>query len=220
MDKMKGLRVAILIENGFEQVEMEEPRKALQDAGAEAKIVSPSDKEVRGWKFKEWGDAFPVDVKLDDAEPEDFDALLLPGGVMNPDRLRMNPKAVAFVKSFFDAEKPVAVICHGPWTIVEAGEAKGRRITSWPSVKTDLRNAGAEWVDEEVVVDRNLVSSRKPDDIPAFNRAMIELFSGARSGERGRGPEVQEEKPVSRRVPRTKQRQTGLRSRSTSPRSR
>ncbi len=124
MDKMKGMRVAILIENGFEQVEMEEPRKALQDAGAEAKIVSPSDKQVRGWKFKEWGDAFPVDVKLDDAEPEDFDALLLPGGVMNPDRLRMNPKAVAFVKAFFEAEKPVAVICHGPWTIVEAGEAK------------------------------------------------------------------------------------------------
>ncbi len=220
MEKMKGMKVAILIENGFEQVEMEEPRKALEEVGAETKIVSPADREVRGWKFKEWGDTFPVDVKLDEAKPEDFDALLLPGGVMNPDRLRMNPKAVAFVKSFFDDKKPVAVICHGPWTIVEAGAAKGRRITSWPSVKTDLRNAGAEWVDQEVVVDRNLVSSRKPDDIPAFNRAMIELFSGTHAEERGREREVREEKPVSRRAPRRKQRQTGVRSRSTSPRSR
>jgi protease I len=118
-----------------------------------------------------------VDVQLDDADPESFNALLLPGGVMNPDTLRMQPKAVAFAKAFFDADKPVAVICHGPWTVIEAGAAKGRRIASWPSLKTDLRNAGAEWVNREVVVDGNLVSSRQPDDIPSFNREMLKLFS-------------------------------------------
>jgi protease I len=139
---------------------------------------------VRGRKFKEWGDELPVDVPLAQARPDDFDALLLPGGVMNPDRLRKQPEAVAFVKHFFDAGKPVAVICHGPWTIVEAGAARGRTITSWPSLRTDLRNAGAEWVDREVVVDRNLVSSRKPDDFPAFNREMTRLFAGARAGAR------------------------------------
>jgi len=143
--------------------------------------VSPKNDEVRGWKFTEWGDKFPVDKPLTDAQADDFDALLLPGGVMNPDKLRMEPKAVAFVKHFFDANKPVAVICHGPWTIIEAGAARGRRIASWPSLKTDLRNAGAEWVDEEVVTDEDVVSSRKPDDIPAFNRGMIELFSRSKS---------------------------------------
>jgi protease I len=121
----------------------------------------------------------PVDVPLDRAQPQDFDALLLPGGVINPDTLRMQPAAVEFVRAFFDADKPVAVICHGPWTVIEAGAARGRRIASWPSLNTDLRNAGAEWVDEEVVVDRNLVSSRQPDDIPAFNREMVRLFSQA-----------------------------------------
>lgn len=124
---------------------------------------------------------FPVDVKLGEAKPQDFDALLLPGGVINPDTLRMQPKAVAFVKAFFDAGKPVASICHGPWTVIEGGAARGRRMTSWPSLKTDLRNAGADWVDEEVVVDRGLVTSRSPDDIPAFNREMIKLFSDARA---------------------------------------
>jgi protease I len=180
MENLKGLRVAILIEDGFEQVEMVEPRKALDEAGAETRIVSPRSERVRGWNFTNCGESFPVDVALERAEPRDFDALLLPGGVMNPDRLRMQPKAVEFVKTFFDAGKPVAVICHGPWTIIEAGAARGRRIASWPSLKTDLRNAGAEWVDEEAVVDKKLVSSRKPDDIPAFNRAMIEQFSQAR----------------------------------------
>ncbi len=179
MNNLKGLKVAILVENGFEQVEMTEPRKALDRAGAETKIVSPAGDEVRGWKFREWGDSFPVDVKLDQARPENFDALLLPGGVVNPDRLRMNPKAVAFVRAFFEQHKPVASICHGPWMVIEAGAARGRRIASWPSLRTDVRNAGAEWVDQEVVVDRNLVTSRKPDDIPAFNREMIELFSHA-----------------------------------------
>jgi protease I len=179
-ETLMGLRVAILIEDGFEQVEMVEPRKALDQASAETRIVSPSDTHVRAWNHTDWGDEFPVDVALDQAKPHDFDALLLPGGVMNPDTLRTEPKAVAFAKAFFDAGKPVAAICHGPWTIIETGAARGRRIASWPSLKTDLRNAGAEWMDQQVVVDGNLVSSRKPDDIPAFNRAMINVFGQAR----------------------------------------
>jgi protease I len=179
MENIKGMKVAILIEDGFEQVEMVEPRKALDQAGAKTSIVSPRNERVRGWKFTEWGDTFPVDVALDEARAEDFDALLLPGGVLNPDRLRMQPKAVAFAKAFFEAGKPVAAICHGPWLVVETGHARGRKIASWPSIKTDLRNAGAEWIDQEAVVDGNLVSSRKPDDIPAFNRAMIDLFKNA-----------------------------------------
>jgi len=179
-DNLKGMKIAILVEDGFEQVELTEPRKALDQAGAQTQIVSPKDKQVRGWKFKEWGDEMPVDVPLDRARADDFDALLLPGGVINPDKLRMQPKAVEFVKSFFDAGKPVAAICHGPWSVIEAGAARGRRIASWPSIKTDLRNAGAEWVDQEVVVDENLVTSRKPDDIPGFNREMINLFSRMR----------------------------------------
>ena len=176
-ENLEGLKVAILVDDGFEQVELIEPRKALDQAGAETRIVSPKGERVRGWNFTEWGDELPVDVPLDGAKPDDFDALLLPGGVLNPDALRMQPKAVAFVKAFFDAGKPVASICHGPWTVIEAGAAQGRRIASWPSLKTDLRNAGAEWVDQEVVVDGNLVTSRKPDDIPAFNLAMIDLFA-------------------------------------------
>jgi protease I len=180
MHHLNGVKVAILVTDGFEQVELTDPRKALDAAGAETKIVSPKQEKVRGWNFTDWGDEFPVDIALDRARPEDFAALLLPGGVMNPDTLRMLPDAVDFVKAFFDAGKPVASICHGPWTVIEAGAARGRRIAAWPSLKTDLRNAGAEWVNEEVVVDGNLVTSRKPDDIPAFNRETIELFSGAR----------------------------------------
>ena len=179
MENLKGLKVAILITDGFEEVEMVKPRQALKDAGAETKIVSIKGPRVRSWMTTEWGEEYPVDVTLDQARPEDFDALLLPGGVMNPDKLRMEAKAVAFVRHFFEREKAVAVICHAPWTVIEAGAAKGRRMTSWPSLKTDLGNAGAEWVDEEVVTDGNLVSSRKPDDIPAFNREMIRVFSGA-----------------------------------------
>jgi len=179
-ENLRGLKVAILIEDGFEQVEMVEPRKALDDVGAETYIVSPRDEEVRSWVFKEWGEKFPVDTPLDEARPDDYDALLLPGGVVNPDKLRMRPKAVEFVKAFFDAGKPVASICHGPWMVIEAGAARGRRIASWPSLKTDVRNAGGEWVDQEVVVDGALVTSRKPDDIPAFNREMITLFGKAR----------------------------------------
>ena len=178
-DNVKGLKVAILITDGFEEVEMVKPREVLDKAGAETKIVSPKEGKVRSWNHTEWGKEYPVDRPLGEAEPDDFQALLLPGGVMNPDKLRMEPKAVEFVKSFFDSDKPVAVICHGPWTVIEAGAATGRRITSWPSLKSDLSNAGADWVDEEVVVDGNLVSSRKPDDLPAFTREMIKLFSSA-----------------------------------------
>ena len=179
-ETLGGLKVAILVTDGFEQVEMTEPRRTLDEAGAETRLVSPNDGRVKGWNFTEWGDTFPVDVPLDRARPKDFDALLLPGGVINPDTLRMLPEAVAFVKAFFDAGKPVASICHGPWTVIEAGAARGRRMTSWPSLKTDLLNAGAEWVDQEVVVDRGLVTSRKPDDIPAFNLAVVKLFASAR----------------------------------------
>lgn len=180
-EKLNGLRVAILATNGFEQSELIEPRKALDAAGANTEVVSPQQGKVRGWNHKEWGQEVAVDQPLESADPKDYDALLLPGGVMNPDNLRMDPKAVAFVKSFFDAGKPVGAICHGPWTVIEAGAAKGHRLTSWPSLKTDLHNAGAEWVDEEVVVDENLVTSRKPDDIPAFNRELIKLFAQAQT---------------------------------------
>jgi protease I len=179
MENLKGLKVAILVTDGFEQVELLEPRKALDQVGAETRVVSPKDQRVTAWKFTDWGEVITVDVPLDKASSRNFDALLLPGGVMNPDALRLIPKAVAFIKEFFDAGKPVAAICHGPWTVIEAGAAKGRRMASWPSLKTDLRNAGAEWMDQQVVVDKNLVSSRKPDDIPAFNREMIKLFGQA-----------------------------------------
>lgn len=173
---IKNLKVAILVAEGFEQRELTEPREALEDAGATTQIVSPADGEVEGWNHFDKGDKFPVDVPLDEAKAENFDALLLPGGVANPDQLRMKPEALDFIRSFFEAGKPVAVICHGPWTLIEADVVRGRTITSWPSLKTDLINAGAEWVDEEVVVDNGLISSRKPDDIPAFNQKMIEEF--------------------------------------------
>ena len=179
-ETLNGLKVAILVTDGFEQIEMTEPRKALDGAGAATRLVSPKDGQVKAWKFAEWGDTFLVDMPLGSARPENFDALLLPGGVINPDKLRMLPEAVAFAKAFFDAGKPVASICHGPWTIIEAGAAQGRRLTSWPSLKTDLENAGAEWVDQQVVVDQGLVTSRKPDDIPAFNPEVIKLFASAR----------------------------------------
>lgn len=180
-ETLSGLKVAILVADGFEQVEMTEPRQALDDAGADTEIVSPREDQVKAWRFTEWGDSFPVDTPLAGARFDDYDALLLPGGVINPDTLRTLPEAVSFVKAFFDAGKPVASICHGPWTIIEARAASGRRLTSWPSLRTDLQNAGADWVDEQVVVDRGLVTSRNPGDIPAFNPAMIDLFAGARS---------------------------------------
>ena len=174
---LDGFNIAILATDGFEQSELMEPRKALIAAGASVKIVSPKPGALRGWNHKQWADDLVrVDLTLDEADPKDFDALVLPGGVMNPDTLRTLPKAVAFVKAFFDADKPVGAICHGPWTIIEAGAAPGRHMTSWPSLKTDIENADAHWVDEEVVVDGNLVTSRKPDDLPAFNREIVKLF--------------------------------------------
>lgn len=182
--KLVGKKIAILVADGFEQVELDKPRKALDEAGAVTQIISPAGKKVKGWNHTEWGEEIDVDIALDKANPADYDALQLPGGVMNPDHLRMNPKAVAFVKHFFDAGKPVAAICHAPWTLIEAGVVRGRKMTSWPSVKTDLINAGAEWIDEKAVRDGNLVTSRKPDDIPAFNEEMISLFAEATSSAR------------------------------------
>lgn len=177
--KLHGKRIAILATDGFEQSELIEPRKALDQAGAETTLISPHDGKVKGWDHTRWGEELDVDVRLNEANPEDFDALVLPGGVMNPDRLRMLPEAVDFVRAFFEQDKPVAAICHGPWTIVEAGCARGKKIAAWPSLRTDLQNAGAEFVDREVVVDGKLVSSRKPDDLPAFNLEMIALFAKA-----------------------------------------
>ena len=182
MAALGGKRVAILVAEGFEQVEMTAPRKALQDAGAATKIVSPAKGEVQGWNHFDKGDRFAVDVPLEQARAEEFDALLLPGGVANPDQLRMNPKAVQFVRSFCDAGKPIGVICHGPWTLIDAGAVEGRTITSWPSLKTDLENAGAKWIDQEVVVDHGLVSSRNPKDIPAFSRKIVEEFAEGSHG--------------------------------------
>ena len=178
-DRLRGVRVAILATDGFEQAELMEPRRALDAAGADTAVISPKQGKVRGWKMKEWGEEVEVDQALDAADPKNYDALLLPGGVINADALRMQPKAVKFVKAFFDDDKPVGVICHAPWALIESGVVRGHRMTSWPSLKTDLTNAGAQWVDEEVVVDGKLVTSRKPDDIPAFNREITRLFSAA-----------------------------------------
>jgi protease I len=180
MATLDGLKVAILAAEGFEQAELLEPRKALDEAGAKTSVVSPAQGEVQGWKHFDKGDKVRVDVPLDQANADDFDALLLPGGVANPDQLRTLPKAVEFVRKFFDAGKPVAAICHAPWTLIEADAVRGRTVTSWPSLKTDLTNAGATWVDREVVTDNGLVTSRKPADIPAFNRKMIEEFGEGR----------------------------------------
>jgi protease I len=174
-DTLKGKNVAILVANeGIEQVELTEPRKALEEAGATVELLAPEAGEAQAFNHLDKADSFPVDRVVGDADASDYDALMLPGGVANPDNLRTHPEAVAFVRAFFDAGKPVAAICHAPWTLVEADVLKGRTITSWPSLQTDVRNAGATWVDEEVVVDEGLVTSRKPDDIPAFNAKMVE----------------------------------------------
>jgi protease I len=185
MNELNGRRVAILVADGFEQVEMTDPRKALDDAGAKTDLISPAGSTVKGWEMTDWGDKFPVDVELSKADPDNYDALLLPGGVMNPDKLRQDSKAKRFVQAFVDAGKPIAAICHGPWTLIETGVVHGRQMTSWPSLQTDLRNAGANWVDREVVVDNGLVTSRKPDDIPAFNKKMIEEFREGIHGAHG-----------------------------------
>jgi len=177
--RLDGKKVAILVANGFEQIELTAPKEALEREGAKTYIVSPEPNRVRGWQHTNWGDEFPVDMSVDSANPSDYDALLLPGGVMNPDKMRMIPSCVQFVKAFFDQGKPVAAICHGPWILINAGVVARRTVTSWPSLQADLRNAGANWVDQEVVKDANLITSRKPDDIPAFNQAIIEAFSMA-----------------------------------------
>ncbi|AHE68082.1 type 1 glutamine amidotransferase domain-containing protein [Legionella oakridgensis] len=176
MEKLKGQTIAILVANGFEQVEMEKPRQALEKEGAKTILISPEKHEVQGSHHMDKGNKFPVDVHLEDANADDYSALLLPGGVFNPDHLRLLPKAISFVKEIARQKKPIAAICHGPWLLINAEIAKGHKLTSWPSIKLDLINAGAHWVDEPVVSDKHLVTSRKPDDIPQFNEAMIKLF--------------------------------------------
>ncbi len=166
-------RIAILATDGFEQSELMEPRRLLQEAGFQVDVIAPKGGEIRGWNEKDWGDTVAVDVELSSASPDDYDALVLPGGQINPDKLRMEAAAVEFVRAFDQAGKPLAAICHGPWLLVEAGAAKGRQVTSWPSVRTDLVNAGAQWKDAEVVTDGHLITSRKPDDIPAFTKAVV-----------------------------------------------
>lgn len=176
MDNIKEKRIAFLVANGFEEVELSEPKKALDQAGAITKIVSIEKDKVKAWDKTDWGKEYTVDVHIDNAQANDFDAIVLPGGQLNPDFLRVNTKAVNFVKSFAQQHKLIAAICHGPWTLIEADLVRGKRMTSYPSIQTDLKNAGANWVDEEVVEDQGIISSRKPDDIPAFNKAIIEAF--------------------------------------------
>jgi protease I len=178
--ELGGKRVAFLFTEGVEQVELTEPLKAVRDAGADVDLVSLATGEVEMWNHFDKGDKITADLAVSDADASDYDALVLPGGVANPDQLRMDKDAVAFVRAFFEQDKPVGVICHGPWLLVEADVARGRKVTSWPSVRTDLRNAGAEWVDEEVVVDKGLVTSRKPDDLPAFCAKIVEEFAEGR----------------------------------------
>ena len=175
--KLDGKKVAILAADMFERVELEEPRKALEEAGATTEVISIHDGEIQGFDHFDPADTVKVDRTVEEASVDDYDALLIPGGVGNPDQLRGDENAVGFVREFFASNKPMAVICHGPWVLVEAGVVRGRKLTSWPTLQTDIRNAGGEWVDEEVVVDDGIVTSRKPDDIPAFNREMISLFA-------------------------------------------
>jgi protease I len=175
--KLHGKKIAIVATDGFEQVELTEPKKALETAGATVHVISPKSGQIKGWNHTDWGDKTSVDKTLDEVKAGDYDGLVLPGGQINPDKLRIEPKAVAFVTEFFNSGKPIGAICHGPWLLVEADVVKRRTLTSWPSVRTDIRNAGGHWVDEEVVTDQNLTTSRKPDDIPAFNERLIREFS-------------------------------------------
>ncbi len=179
--QLDGKRIAMLATDGFEQVELTEPKKNLEKAGAKVTVLSveKTPKEIKGWKFIDWGDKVKVDGLVSEANPDDFDALVLPGGQINPDKLRMDKDAVNFVKRFAETGKTVAAICHGPWMLVEADLVRGKTMTSWPSVHTDLKNAGANWVDREVVQDGQFITSRKPDDIPAFSEKIIEAVSGA-----------------------------------------
>jgi protease I len=174
MSTLNGKKVAIITENGFEEVELTGPKQALEQAGAQVDIVSPQREKVRAWDHDHWSIVLPVDVPLKDARAEDYDALVVPGGVLNPDKMRMNKDCVEFAQHFLEAGKPVAAICHGPQLLIETGLLSGRKMTSYPSVQTDLKNAGVEWVDQEVVVDKGLVTSRSPKDLEAFNKKMIE----------------------------------------------
>jgi protease I len=174
MAQLKDLKVAILTENGFEEVELTSPKEAMENAGVKVEIVSPQAKEVKAWKEKDWGITIKTDVELSKADPENYDGLMLPGGVMNPDKLRTNPQAIEFIKHFLDAGKPLAAICHAPQSLIETGLIDGRRMTSYPSIKTDLINAGVQWEDKEVVVDHGLVTSRSPKDLNAFNKKLLE----------------------------------------------
>jgi protease I len=194
---LNGKKVAILATNGVEHSELTEPRKALDAAHANTTLISPKAGTIKSWQKGNWAAEIPVDLTLDAARPEDFDALLLPGGVMNPDQLRQDERAVRFVRQMFNAGKPIAAICHGPWLLVEADVVRNRTLTSWPSLKTDIRNAGGDWVGREVVTDMGLVTSRKPDDIPAFNSKMTEEFAeGSHERERaGERTKMTEERP-------------------------
>jgi len=178
--QLEGKKIAMIATDGFEQSELTGPKKNLEEAGATVTVLSveKTPKEIKGWDMTDWGATVKVDGLVKDAKPEEFDALVLPGGVMNPDKLRMDKAVVAFVKEFAASGKPTAAICHGPWTLIEADVVRGKTMTSWPSVSTDLKNAGAKWVDKEVVADGNLITSRKPDDIPAFSEKIIEMMSG------------------------------------------
>lgn len=180
MAKLENKKVAVLATDGFEQSELEKPVAALKDAGATVEIVSIKPGKIKGWDEKNWGKEVTVDKTLDQVSSNDYDALVLPGGVMNPDTLRTNKAAVAFAKAFMDAKKPVSAICHGPWLLAEADAVQGRKMTSYQSIQTDLKNAGANWVDEEVVTDNGLVTSRNPDDLPAFCKKMIEEIGEGR----------------------------------------
>ena len=173
--ELTGRKIAILATDGFEQVELTDPKKNVEAAGASTEVLSVKDGQIKGWKFTDWGDSVRVDKQVSKANVDDYDALILPGGQINPDKLRMEKAAVDFVRKFVESGKPVAAICHGPWMLVEAGVVKGKTVTSWPSIHTDLINAGAKWVDREVVEDGNIITSRKPDDIPAFSKKLIEV---------------------------------------------
>jgi protease I len=182
--ELKGRTIAVLATDGVEQIELTEPVKALKDAGAEVKVVSDKKREIQAFNHHDKAKKIPVDRPLDEAEPDEFDALVLPGGVINPDALRLVPEAIDFVRHFVREKKPIAAICHGPWTLIDAGGVEGKKMTSWPTLKTDLSNAGAKWVDQQVVVDADLITSRKPDDLPAFNKKMIEAFSESEAAAR------------------------------------
>ncbi len=178
--ELRGKKIAILATDGFEQSELQKPKVSAEQAGATVHVIAPKDGTIRGWLLKDWGDDVTVDATLGAADPGDYDGLILPGGVINADHLRVNTNAIDFVRHFFDADKPVAVICHAPWLLIEAGAAKGRTLTSYPTLRSDLENAGATWVDREVVVDRGLITSRNPDDLDAFNRESVAAFAAGR----------------------------------------